>query len=121
MRVLMAEDDQTFSAEVAVALRAQGCHVQFARTASEAVALLEEEPFSLVLLDLVLESGDGLAILDRMRKDKRDVPVIVITEHLRSYVSELASFFEQVKLIVAKPYPARALAMNVAALAAEIA
>jgi DNA-binding response OmpR family regulator len=41
-RVLLAEDDQAFSDELSGLLRSQGYEVQLARTADEAMTLLEQ-------------------------------------------------------------------------------
>jgi two-component system OmpR family response regulator len=115
-RVLVAEDDHAFSGEVSRLLHEQGYEVQVARTADEALTLLEQGRYTVVLLDLVLESSDGLTVLERLRSERLDIPVVVVTQHLRSYVRELTSFFEQVKLIVNKPLPPRELAATVTAL-----
>jgi DNA-binding response OmpR family regulator len=116
-RVLMVEDDPACSGAVARVLRLDGYDVQLAATASEALRLLEQGPFSIVLLDLVLKKGDGFEVLQVLKETKRPVPVIVATQHLRTYVAELASFYDQVQLIVNKPYAPADLAANVEALA----
>ncbi|NMC02585.1 MAG: substrate-binding domain-containing protein [Chloroflexi bacterium] len=52
-----------------------------ARNGREALAILQQEPVDLVLLDLTMPEMDGFAVLEAMREQPRtrDIPVIVVT------------------------------------------
>ncbi|ANY05273.1 response regulator transcription factor [Pseudonocardia sp. HH130630-07] len=76
MRVVVVEDDTGVAGAVVDALRARGHGVLHAGTAAAAAELLADA--ELVLLDLGLPDGDGLALLRRIRQDSA-VPVIVLT------------------------------------------
>jgi CheY-like chemotaxis protein len=55
-------------------------------TGSEALAGFEHEEPDLVLLDISLPGMDGIAILQRLRSDRRwlELPVIAVTAHAMS-------------------------------------
>ena len=84
--VLVVEDDDTLAAYLAENLAADGFRVWRASAADEAVRAVEHRQPDLVLLDLLLDGGSGLAVLDRVRaadglasKIDPDLPVIVLT------------------------------------------
>ncbi|WP_372425661.1 response regulator [Salinarimonas chemoclinalis] len=78
MRILLVEDHPPLAEAVADALRRAGFAVDHARTAADARALAAAAPYALVLLDLGLPDGDGIALLPALRAGGR-VPVIVLT------------------------------------------
>src|SRR3954471_12569068 len=84
--VLVVEDDGPTSAFLADNLGADGYRVFCASEAGEAVRALEVRRPDLLLLDLGLESGSGLEVLDRLRaadpassRMDPDLPVIILT------------------------------------------
>jgi DNA-binding response OmpR family regulator len=84
--VLVVEDDAATAAFLADNLRADGFQVAGAAAAAEAVRAIELRQPDIVLLDLGLESGSGLEVLDRVRASDSassridpDLPVIVLT------------------------------------------
>src|SRR3954449_1644663 len=84
--VLVVEDDGATSAFLADNLGADGYRVFCASEAGEAVRALEVRQPDLLLLDLGLEAGNGLEVLDRLRaadpassRMDPDLPVIILT------------------------------------------
>lgn len=84
--LLIVEDDDATRNFLAENLAADGFAVAGATGAAEGVRQIEVRHPSLVLLDLGLEQGDGLELLDRVRsadgmasRIDPDVPVIVMT------------------------------------------
>jgi DNA-binding response OmpR family regulator len=84
--VLVVEDDEATRAFLADNLAADGFKVATASGAGEGFRAIEVRSPSLVLLDLVLEDGHGLELLDRVRsadglasRVDPDLPVIVLT------------------------------------------
>lgn len=77
-RILVVEDDPAIRKGVAHSLRFNGYEV---REAVDEAAGLEAaaSPFDLLLLDLNLPGGDGLAILKAVRAANAAVPVIILT------------------------------------------
>ncbi len=81
LRVLVVEDDEVQAFLVQEALAGSGfAEIRVAATARAAHALLEEWPPDLLILDLGLPDGDGLAILEVLgRGGTMGVPVLVVT------------------------------------------
>ena len=65
--VVVVEDDQAIASYLADNLTADGFAVTVARGAGEALRMIEVRGPDLVLLDLMLGDGSGLAVLDRVR------------------------------------------------------
>lgn len=75
--ILIVEDDDTIRVTVGHFLVRQGFNVQLAENGAQALALLKEQVFTLVLLDLQLPDMHGLDILARI-KESDDQPLVVI-------------------------------------------
>jgi two-component system response regulator QseB len=114
--ILVVEDDSAFSAEIEQVFGESGYHVTVVTSTVGALMRLEENEYGAIVLDLVLENGSGVDVLARLRETNRDTPVIVVTQFLQDYLEAATGLFAAVKLIVSKPYPARALLANVASI-----
>jgi len=86
LKLLVVEDDVATSRFLADNLRADGFDVATAGAAGEGIRAIEVRAPSLVLLDLALEDGSGLLLLDRVRSadglsSRIDpaLPVVVLT------------------------------------------
>jgi DNA-binding response OmpR family regulator len=79
MRLLLVEDDRMIGDSLRAALRLEGHAVDWVRDARAADTTLASERFDLVLLDLGLPQGDGLAVLRALRARQDGTPVIVLT------------------------------------------
>ena len=84
--VLIIEDDEATVAFLADNLAADGFAVASASGAAEGMRAIEVRHPALVLLDLALEDGNGLEVLDRVRASNGiasrvdpDLPMIVLT------------------------------------------
>jgi DNA-binding response OmpR family regulator len=84
--LLIVEDDETTAGFLAENLCADGFGVAVASGAGEGIRQIEVRHPALVLLDLALEDGNGLALLDRVRsadgmtsRIDPDLPVIVVS------------------------------------------
>jgi two-component system, NtrC family, response regulator AtoC len=75
--ILIVEDDNTIRVTVGNFLARQGFDVEVAEDGAQALALLKERSFSLVLLDLRLPDMNGLDILAKV-KESDDQPLVVI-------------------------------------------
>jgi two-component system sensor histidine kinase TorS len=85
-RVLMVEDDATNSMVTLRYLQHLGHRVVAAQDGEEALALLDQADFSLVLLDISLPGIDGLTILRHIRANAdpeiAELPVIAMSAHV---------------------------------------
>ncbi len=81
MRVLVVEDDPGITEGLRAGLKRHGCAADFVATLARADAALAVETYDIVLLDLGLPDGDGLALLRRLRAggDGAQLPVLVMT------------------------------------------
>jgi two-component system response regulator RegA len=77
-KLLLIEDDRATFTALRGILALRGWDVTVATTVAEAGAALGD-PVDAVVLDLMLPDGDGLSILERIRREGRDVPVVVTT------------------------------------------
>lgn len=77
--VLIIEDEDVVRSALARRLEQQGYVVGASATATEGFRQLEEGATDLVLLDYRLPDADGLEVLEKIRKQWPDVPVIMMT------------------------------------------
>lgn len=78
-RVLVVEDDDALGAALVGVLAGEGHEVRWAKTAAEALRLIDDARPDLVLLDLGLPDADGLVVCRQIRADHADVVVVVVT------------------------------------------
>jgi DNA-binding NtrC family response regulator len=81
-RVLIVDDEPTQRRLLDAALGRQGFEVEMAEDGASALARLTQADaaeIDVVLLDLVMPEMDGLAVLERLRPEHPDLPVIVLT------------------------------------------
>jgi two-component system, OmpR family, response regulator len=77
--ILVVEDDQETRNLVARYLSGRGFRVSSAKNGAEMRRSLETGNFSLILLDLMLPGEDGLSLCRRLRADKSNIPIIMLT------------------------------------------
>jgi two-component system, NtrC family, response regulator AtoC len=77
--ILLVDDDRSFGAMAATALRREGFAVTLARSLHEARKEAAREAPGLVILDRRLPDGDGLTYLDELRTGLPGVPVVIVT------------------------------------------
>jgi two-component system KDP operon response regulator KdpE len=77
-RILIVEDDPQMRRLLRTTLKGHGYPITEALTASEAVSLATQHLPDLVLLDLGLPDGDGIAVTRRLR-EWSSVPIIVLS------------------------------------------
>ncbi len=79
MRLLVVEDDPMIGAGLCKGLQQEGYAVDWVRDAAGARVAIATEPYRLVLLDLGLPGGDGLAVLREARARGASVPIVILT------------------------------------------
>ncbi len=79
--LLIVEDDLTFATMLKTWLGKQGFQTDTAGNLSKARRLLDNASYDLVLSDLRLPEGDGLSLLEWMRKRGIAAPFIVMTSY----------------------------------------
>ena len=77
-KLLLVEDDKTIVENLCVFLQQEGFFVESVFGQKQAIELLEEKNYDLVLLDISLADGNGFAIRSYI-KQNTDIPVIFLT------------------------------------------
>lgn len=78
-RILIAEDEPRIAAFLEKGLCAHGYSTVVAADADEIAQLIPSEMFHLLILDLGLPGKDGLEVLEELRKQGSQIPIIVLT------------------------------------------
>ncbi|GAB4303900.1 MAG: nitrogen fixation sigma-54 dependent transcriptional regulator GnfM [Desulfuromonadia bacterium] len=78
-RILVADDEESIRWVLARALRKKGFAVDLARDGEEALRLVKGEPYDLAIIDIRMPKIDGLELLDRIRKEREELLVVVMT------------------------------------------
>lgn len=78
-RILFVEDDFTLRTALSDALTGEGYAVTAAADGHEARALLRDQRFDLVVLDIMLPGPSGLELLRELRQRDGDTPVLLLT------------------------------------------
>jgi DNA-binding response OmpR family regulator len=78
-RILLVDDEQPIQTLLSFPLQRDGYEVVQASDGREALARFGEQPFDLVVLDLMLPRMDGLEVCKRLRADGSTVPIIMLT------------------------------------------
>jgi DNA-binding NtrC family response regulator len=76
-RILVVDDDYSFSALLTLYFTAQGYKVLPAHSASEAKWLISQSRFDLMILNRCLNGRNALGLLDLSKARNPDIPVIV--------------------------------------------
>ncbi|TAN00392.1 MAG: response regulator transcription factor [Rhizobiaceae bacterium] len=79
MRVLVVEDDKQLNRQISEALADAGYVVDRAYDGEEGHFLGDTEPYDAVVLDLGLPQIDGISVIERWRRDGRNMPVLILT------------------------------------------
>jgi two-component system OmpR family response regulator len=79
VRVLVVDDEATLTDLLQMALRYEGWEVRTASDGRTAVQAAREFHPDAIVLDIMLPDIDGLAVMQRIRADRPDAPVLFLT------------------------------------------
>jgi two-component system cell cycle response regulator CtrA len=79
MRVLVAEHDSLIAREISLALTAAGFMVDQTDVGDDALEMVRQFDYDVVLLDAELSHISGVTVLQQMRNYRRGAPVIILT------------------------------------------
>ncbi len=80
-RVLIVDDEPEMCELLALRIGSRGYKAAIEHSVQGALRAISREPIDAILLDLRLGDGDGITVLDGVRKRMPDVPVIILTAH----------------------------------------
>jgi CheY-like chemotaxis protein/signal transduction histidine kinase len=105
-RVLLIEDDALLSDSVLSLLREDGFEARRATSAAEALAILAQERFQCLILDLGLPDMDGLDLLQKLVEQGTEMPSVVVYTGRALSKAELARIHAYTASVVLKEGPA---------------
>ena len=111
-RVLVVDDDLTVAEVVLGYLRRDGFEAAHAADGFEALRIAAAAPPDLVVLDLMLPGIDGLEVCRRLRADRPDLPVVMLTA-LGEEEDRIAGLEVGADDYVVKPFSPRELVLRV--------
>src|SRR5690606_11186780 len=79
MRVLVVDDNEELLDQLSRSLSSDGSEVLCATTVSEALQQLQTQHVDLMVLDLGLPDGSGIALCRDLRATGRALPILVLT------------------------------------------
>ena len=79
MQILFIEDDTKITKFVSQGLREEGYGVVIAKEGDTGLQKALNEPFDLIILDLMLPNLDGLSLCRQLRQQGRHTPIIMLT------------------------------------------
>jgi CheY-like chemotaxis protein len=79
-RILWVDDEVDLLRPHVLFLQARGYHVDAISNGDDALALLKENPYDLVLLDEQMPGRRGLAVLEILRRDEPHTRVVMVTK-----------------------------------------
>lgn len=114
-RILVVDDDPDIRAMLVTALRMRSLAVDTATNGQEAIDLLRQHTYGVVLLDLFMPERDGFAVLDAIDEDGFKPVVLVVTGADRRTLDRLDA--RRIHGVVRKPFDLDDLSGVVAACA----
>jgi len=79
MRILLVEDDVKIASFILKGLRSAGFAVDHAQDGENGLHMALTEPYDTAIIDIMLPRLDGLSLIERMRKEKVNTPVIILS------------------------------------------
>jgi len=79
MRILVVEDDKKTADFIVKGLERAGFAVDHAANGEDGLHLALTEPYDAAVVDLMLPQQDGLSLIEELRTQKRNTPVIILT------------------------------------------
>ena len=77
--ILLVEDNRDYAATLRGNLEREGYEVTVAATGLEGLELAKTSTPDLMILDLMLPTMNGFTVLQRLRDEGRDIPVLIMT------------------------------------------
>lgn len=78
-RVLIVDDEEELVTTIAERLQIRGIQAQIATDGETALKMIEENPPQVVVLDVMMPGIGGIEILQRMKAQNLQIPVILLT------------------------------------------
>src|SRR5258706_12434149 len=77
--LLIPDDDRPFRERLAGAMQARGFDVKIAETVREGIANVKDNPPAFAVIDLKLDDGNGLDVVESLHETRPSARVVVLT------------------------------------------
>ena len=81
IRVLVVDDEESHAVAVAESLGRVGYDCVVATSGGEALRLIEEQVFDIVITDLIMQGVGGMEVLAKAKRELPDAEVVILTGH----------------------------------------
>jgi two-component system, OmpR family, response regulator len=115
MRILIVEDDPDLNRQLVAAMAEAGYVTDSAHDGEDGHFLGDSEPYDAVILDLGLPVMDGVTILEKWRRNNRNMPVLILTARDR-WSDKVSGFDAGADDYVSKPFHMEEILARVRAL-----
>lgn len=78
-RVLVVEDDAIIASRIAALLEDEGYETRIASDANAGLQAAQEQPFDLILLDVMMPHRDGVSVASELRRRRIAIPILMLT------------------------------------------
>ncbi len=113
--VLLVEDHNDLAASIGDYLESSGFAMDFAADGAIALNLLDENPYDIIVLDLMLPKIDGIRVCERLRERGDGTPILMLTAR-DQLDDKVAGFNAGADDYLVKPFEMEELAVRVRAL-----
>jgi len=79
IKILVVEDDKSLNALVCSYLRASGYETTACFDGEEALAVLEQNTYSLIVTDVMMPKTDGFALAEAVRSYDKNIPILFMS------------------------------------------
>lgn len=79
MRILVVEDDKKIASFLIKGLKQEGFAVDHVTNGEDGLHLALHEPYDAAIIDIMLPKLDGLSLIEEMRRNKINTPVIILS------------------------------------------
>src|SRR5215469_7932592 len=77
--ILLVKDEENLHETLKMNLEMEGYSVTSAYDGNEAMKIVQEEYFDLIIMDIMLPEIDGISITENLRLDNNDVPILMLS------------------------------------------
>lgn len=77
--ILLVEDEENLHETLKLNLEMEGYSVTSAFTGTQAMKIVSEEYFDLIIMDIMLPEMDGITVTENIRINNNDVPVLILS------------------------------------------
>ena len=111
MDIFLLEDDEAIGIGLTYSLENEGYNVTLAKSVKEAEKIIDENKFSLYILDLTLPDGSGYDVCKKI-KERGDLPVIFLTAY-DDEVNVIMGFELGADDYISKPFRVKELMLRI--------